>query len=91
MTGLLVDAASVRRALGQAAFIMTQALLLPFVADARVTVIGTEAAWQLLDEPLRRVAPGSARHLALVEAGRRMHKQTAMAADRADKEQRSAR
>ena len=36
--------------------------------------------------PLRKVAPGSPRHLALVEASRRLHKQAAMSADRADKE-----
>jgi hypothetical protein len=86
--GLFADATLIRRALGQAASIMTQAFLLPFVTDAGVTVACAEAAWQFLDGPLRRVAPGSARHLALVEAARRMHKQAAMAADRADKEQR---
>jgi hypothetical protein len=35
---------------------------------------------------LARVVPGSARHLALVEAVRRLHRRAAMEADRADKE-----
>ena len=35
---------------------------------------------------LAKVAPGSARHLALVEAVRRLYRRSAMAADRADKE-----
>ena len=35
---------------------------------------------------LAKVSPGSARHLALVEAVRRLYRQAAMAADRADKE-----
>jgi hypothetical protein len=40
----------------------------------------------LLRGPLRAVAPGSAKHLALVEAARRLYRANAMAADRADKE-----
>ena len=39
----------------------------------------------ILAGALRKVSPGSARHLALVEAVRRLYKQAAMAADRADK------
>jgi hypothetical protein len=40
---------------------------------------------QLLDA-LRRVEPGSARHLALVEAVRRLYQRKRMGEDRADKE-----
>lgn len=35
--------------------------------------------------PLRKVEPASAKHLALVEAVRRLYKQAAMARDREDK------
>jgi hypothetical protein len=41
---------------------------------------------ELVEGSLRRVAPGSGRHLALVEAVRRLYRRAAMAADRADKE-----
>ena len=40
---------------------------------------------QIIGGPLRRVEPGSSRHLALVEAVRRLYKRQAMEVDRADK------
>jgi hypothetical protein len=43
------------------------------------------AAVELL-QALRQVTPGTARHLALVEVARRLHKRARMDADRADKE-----
>ena len=87
-TGLTADAALVRHALLQAGCVMTQAFLLPLVPGADMPSAGDEATWRLLAEALRQAVPGSARHLALVEAARRLHKQAAMAADRADKERR---
>jgi hypothetical protein len=41
---------------------------------------------EIISGPIRIAEPGSSRHLALVEAVRRLYKQKAMAADRADKE-----
>jgi hypothetical protein len=41
---------------------------------------------EVLAGPLAKAELVSARHLALVEAVRRLHKQNAIAADRADKE-----
>ena len=46
---------------------------------------------EILAGPLRQVAPGSPRHLALVEAVRRLYRQAAMDADRADKQAALAR
>jgi hypothetical protein len=40
---------------------------------------------EILSGPLRKVAPGSARHLALVESVRRLYRRSAMDADRKDK------
>jgi hypothetical protein len=85
--GLCRDAPLLRRALVAANSLISRALLLPCVPQTPCAPpAGHEASWKLLDEPLRKAAPGSARHLALVEAARRFHKQAAMAADRADKE-----
>lgn len=81
----------VRHALANTQCLITQAFLLPFVPDVAIgmaTAHGDAAV--LLLEPLRNVAPGSPRHLALVEAARRFHKQAAMTADRADKERQQA-
>jgi hypothetical protein len=81
------DSALLQRALAAASSLISRALLLPGVPHTPCAPpAGHEASWKLLEEPLRKVAPGSARHLALVEAARRFHKQAAMAADRADKE-----
>ena len=48
--------------------------------------IGDEAIRSLLTGVLTTVQPGGARHLALVEAVRRLYQRRCMAADRADKE-----
>ncbi|MEW6303099.1 MAG: hypothetical protein AB1705_06490 [Verrucomicrobiota bacterium] len=84
--GLFADSTVVRQALHQAGCLISQAYLLPFAPDAERPAILNETGSNTLNEPLRHVAPGSARHFALVEAARRFHKQAASAADRADKE-----
>ena len=86
--GLGNDSTHARRALTATDCLISQSFLLPLAPDATVQLAsGAEVAPLLLD-PLRKVTPGTARHLALVEAARRLHKQAAMVADRADKESR---
>ena len=63
---------------------ITRSFLLPFVPSASVEHV--EGVPDLIAAPLRAVLPGSPRHLALVEAMRRVYRQNAVAADRADKE-----
>jgi len=84
--GLLTDEASIRAALDSATHPISRAYLLPVAVRSgrvrRLEDLGLgDAAPALCD-----VAPGSARHLALVEAVRRLYRRDAMAADRADKE-----
>ena len=72
----------------QAANLITLAYLAPSVATQAPAAAGE---WPLpmevmLAGPLKRTLPGSARHHALVEAMRRLYRDRAMAADRADKE-----
>lgn len=83
--GLTADAAAVAGALGRAAAPMTCAYLLPFAPAAAAAPGGPGLMGEIFAGPLRQVAPGSARHLALVEAVRRLYKQAAKAADHADK------
>jgi hypothetical protein len=63
------------------------AYLTPYVAGAPIAegVVLAPQVRELLDGPMRSVAPESARHLALVEAVRRLHKRLAVEADRRDK------
>ncbi len=72
---------NVREALRQQHHPVTCAYLLPFVPDAQSH--GLDAA---ADALLRRLKPGSARHLAVVEAVRLAYQRAAKAADRLDKE-----
>ena len=84
--GFFADDAVVRGAWRIATLPIPRAYLLPSMAsetDAR----DPGPALAPLTAALRSVAPGSPRHLALVEAVRRLYRRTAMAADRADKEQ----
>jgi hypothetical protein len=63
-----------------------------FRASVRIPdTIGDEAVRALLTGMLTTVEPGSARHLALVEAVRRLYQRICMAADRADKERSAGR
>ena len=61
------------------------AYLWPFLPSGQKPTAETGIIGEIFTGPLRHVAAGSARHLALVEAIRRLYKQAAMAADRADK------
>jgi hypothetical protein len=87
--GRLLDAAAARlRNPVSAAF------LAPFRPNRDTSYPGASGPIaQLLGSALRTVEPGTARHLALTEAVRRLYRQAAIAADRADKEraQRTAR
>jgi hypothetical protein len=83
----LLDAAVAATALPAARDAIAVAYLAPWASSAPLPPASvTGAATELLAGPLRTVAPGSARHLALVEAVRRLYRRAAMAADRAEKE-----
>lgn len=84
-TGLLGDSQAVRAALAAATNPISRAYLLPSAGSAPADALPDEFLGDLASA-LATVAPGSARHLALVEAARRLHRRAAMAADRADKE-----
>jgi hypothetical protein len=90
--GLLADEETVASAAALAASPLACAFLAPYRPKGEFPSMSPapDALRQLVDGPLRRVEPGSARHAALVEAARRLYQQAAMAADRADK-QRQAR
>ncbi len=84
--GWLANADQVGRALTRVVHPVTEAYLLPAATiRERRWFAGLEAAAVMI-EPLRTVTVGSGRHLALVEAVRRLAKSAAVAADRADKE-----
>jgi hypothetical protein len=57
----------------------------PSIDDREPGPIHPGTIGEIISGPLRKVAPGSSRHLALVEAVRRLYKQAAIDADRADK------
>jgi hypothetical protein len=81
-TGLLDDAGVVAAAWRQVAHPIGAAFLAPGQPEleGRQLLPGAFAA------ALREASPGGARHLALVEAVRRWHKQNCLLADRADKQ-----
>lgn len=79
------DLPSIRAALAVVRNPITAAFLVPFVPDALPASFGGMIG-EVLAGPVRAAVPVSARHLALVEAVRRLYKQGAMATDRADKE-----
>jgi hypothetical protein len=81
--GLLHRPEHVCAALAAARNPIPRSFLLPFVPNASRECV--EGIPDLIAAPLRSVVPGSARHLALVEAMRRVYRQNAIAADRADK------
>lgn len=87
LAGGVIEAASAAEAWTGAAHPVTLGYLAPFVRErpAPPAVERGDAIGELLRGPLRRVEPGSIRHLALVEAVRRLCKRAAMDADRADK------
>jgi hypothetical protein len=86
--GLLADSELTAIAAAHAVHVVTAAFLAPYAAlpgDRSVALVTPEIA-NLLDGPLRKVEGGSARHLALVEAVRRLYQRQRMTEDRADKE-----
>jgi hypothetical protein len=83
--GLFRDRDAMRRAIGEASHPVTRAYLLPYVPDADARGLDPAA-----DAALRRVVPGSSRHLAIVEAVRLAYQRAAKAVDRADKERRAS-
>jgi hypothetical protein len=85
--GILASNEATRHAAAAAAHPVTRAFLAPYAATVPIPeTIGDEGLRALLTGVLTTVEPGSARHLALVEAVRRLHQRSCMAADRADKE-----
>jgi hypothetical protein len=83
--GLLADDAAVRASWHRATHPIPRAYLLPSIV-IETAVADTQLPLAPMVGALRTVAPGSPRHLALVEAVRRLYRREAMAADRADKE-----
>jgi hypothetical protein len=82
--GLLGPNDATREAAVVARHPVSRAFLAPY---APITMaLESEAIEKLLSGPIASLAPGSARHLALVEAVRRLHQRDRMAEDRADKE-----
>ncbi len=88
--GLFQDVAFIAEAIRQAVHPVTRAYLLPFAPDIEIRppALPSEPS---VDAVLRRLQPGSPRHLAVVEAVRLAYQRAAKAADRADKEQQQAR
>lgn len=84
-SGLLEDRALVVRARELAIHPVPRAYLAPFSPSLQEGDEGSTMIDEILRGPLRRVEPGSSRHLALVEAVRRLYKRAAMEADRKDK------
>ena len=84
--GRLGDRALVKQALAAARLSITQAYLLPCVPDVQDLAPVSVPIEPVVLNGLRRQAPGSGLHLALVEVVRRQYKLAAQAADKADKE-----
>ncbi len=84
-SGILTESALIEEAFALASSPISRAFLAPFLPVGTLQEIEPGMIGEILAGPLRRVAPGSGRHLALVEAVRRLYKQAAMTADRADK------
>jgi len=77
---------AIREALAVTGHPVTVAFLVPFLPAAIPAGRFGGMIGEVIGGPLLKVEPSSPRHLALVEAVRRLYKQNAMAADRADKE-----
>jgi hypothetical protein len=84
--GLLDDGPAVAAARDATSNPVTLAYLAPHAPTESRHMVIPVAVNALLDGPVSRVEAGSARHLALVEAVRRLFKRAAMEADRIDKE-----
>jgi hypothetical protein len=84
--GCMSDRALVKQALAAATLSITQAYLLPSVPDVQDMPPVSVPIESVVLNALRRQAPGSGLHLALVEVVRRQYKVASQAADRANKE-----
>jgi hypothetical protein len=84
--GLLAQREALVAAAGAPVNVMAAAFLAPHAPRELAWPAQEDASLLELADALRRVAPASPRHLALVEAVRRLYRRAAMEADRADKE-----
>ena len=82
--GLLGDRSIVSQALGIASNPISRSILIPFASATRPE--NAEGIPDFMIDALRKVTPGTMRHLAVVEALRRIYRQNAMAVDRVDKQ-----
>jgi hypothetical protein len=85
-SGLFADPDLVAEAWRVATTPMTLGYLGPWAPPGAPVRAESEGIRAILEGPARKVAPGSARHRALVEAVRRLYIRMRMAEDRADKE-----
>jgi hypothetical protein len=83
--GLLGDTVRIATGLGRASSAITRGYLLPFLPAHEFSSPNAGMIGEILSGPLRQVGAGSPKHEALVEAIRRLYKQAAIEADRADK------
>ena len=83
--GLLNDKKLVARAAEQATHPVTRAYLAPLSPSKSSDRVASTMMEEILQGPLRKVEPASSKHIALVEAVRRLYKRHAMEADRKDK------
>lgn len=89
--GLYAEPGLVQQALTSSQHPLPRAYLLPHAPPEDAPSLPDDPITKLLAGPLREVKPGSARHLALVEAVRRLYRAAAIAADRRDKLSRASR
>jgi hypothetical protein len=87
--GLLRDDAILRQSLPVCQHPVSFAFLVSFVKDAELAAGLPVRIDEAYLAPLRKVEPGSVKHVALVEVVRRSYKRWAMEADRRDKASRS--
>jgi hypothetical protein len=82
---VLTHGDEIREAYASTSSPITRAFLAPLLPDMPMSGPDGGMIGEILSGPLRQVEAGSAKHLALVEAVRRLYKQAAMARDREDK------
>ena len=86
--GLMGNRELLRQAVAECRHPVSFAFLVPFVNDAEAPSALTVRIDSAYLSPLRKVEPGSVRHVAVVEVVRRGYKRWAMEVDRRDKESR---
>ena len=85
--GFLDDHDLVREAIPRCRRPVSIAYLLPFAVESQLPLVSAKIDEAFLS-PLRKVEPGTPKHLAIVEVVRRAYKRWAMEADHRDKESR---